>query len=502
MNRRNRILLIGDAMIDTYIYGSVSRVSPEAPVPIICPTREEHRLGGAANVARNAAALDSIVTVMFVVGNDDGADILKEQLDSWGVNCELLIQDGSQRTINKMRVVGNNQQIVRIDFHDSYQVSNTLQQQLIEKFETVVDQQDIIIISDYGKGTCTTSLCQKVIQICKAKSKPVIVDPKGAEWDKYWGASIITPNMKEVNIYAGKQVANESKEIEQAYKNLNNDIGVDYLLLTRSECGMSLLGNDAILHIPTVAQAVYDVSGAGDTVVAALASMLKQDMENIVETVRVANIAAGIVVAKPGTAIVTKEEIQAGIQRGDDGCQKSKIFTLKDYGQLLQMLKFWRTAGDIVVTTNGCFDIVHRGHVKLLQEARKFGDRLVVAINSDASVKRLKGVGRPINRELDRAYVISSLNAVDAVVIFDPEETPDELSLQEAAILSEKAKESAEEAPMALMRMIKPDIHVKGGDYKKEDVPEAIFASELLFVGLAEGYSTTNVIDKAAEEQS
>ena len=498
MNRKNRILIIGDAMIDTYIYGSVSRVSPEAPVPVICPSKEEHCLGGAANVARNAATLGADVTAMFIVGADREAEILKTQLDSYGVECNLLIRDEEQRTINKVRIVGNKQQIVRIDYYDRYEFSEILYAKFVEAFQTTIEKQDIVIISDYGKGTCTELLCKTIIKICNEKNKPVIVDPKGTDWEKYRGASVITPNMKEVNLFSGKQVENESSAIELAYSELSHRIGVDYLLLTRSECGMSLFGEGEVLHIPTQAQAVYDVSGAGDTVVAALAVMLNPKLDNIIDAVRIANIAAGIVVAKAGTAVVERYEIQNEINREN---KNDKIFLLKDYERLMQTLKFWKTAGEKVVTTNGCFDLVHRGHVKLLQEAKTLGDRLIVAINSDASVKRLKGESRPINAEIDRAYVLSALGAVDAVVLFDPKEMPDELSDEEKKELSEKAIAAASEAPMKLMRMINPDVHVKGGDYKKEDIPEAIFASELAFIEFEDGYSTTNLICKSVENK-
>lgn len=500
MRRNNRILIIGDAIIDTYIYGRVGRVSPEAPVPVVCASKEEHCLGGAANVARNAATLGADVTAMFIVGMDSKSEILKEQLMSYGVRCDLLFQDESQHVIDKMRIVGNNQQIVRIDFNDYYSISEDLQRSFVQKFQEAVDDYEVIVISDYGKGICTEYICRNIIEICNKKKKPVIVDPKGVNWEKYRGASVITPNMKEINSFTGKNVANISEEIESHYADLSCQTGISYLLLTRSECGMSLMGKNCILHIPTQAQAVYDVSGAGDTVIAALAVMLNPKMDNIKEAVKVANIAAGIVVAKPGTAVVTREEIQDKIPGADIENQNSKIFTLRDYDRLIQILNLWRTAGDRIITTNGCFDIVHRGHVKLLEEAHKLGNRLIVAVNSDASVKRLKGKSRPINTELDRAYVLSSLEVVDAVVIFDPQEMPDTLSEEEKNRLSENALKASSEAPMALMRRICPDIHVKGGDYKQEDIPEAIFASQVAFVQLEEGYSTTSVIHRAADD--
>lgn len=497
MNKANRILIIGDAMIDTYVYGSVGRVSPEAPVPVICPQKEVNCLGGAANVARNAAALGASVTAMFITGKDKIAEIMKEQLAEYGVRCGFLVQDEKQHTINKVRIVGNNQQIVRIDYHDRYSVSYKLQQEFLEIFREIVTEHDIVIISDYGKGTCIRALCQQIIKICNEKGKPVIIDPKGKDWEKYKGATIITPNMIEINNYSGIAVDNNTLEIEKHYGNFYQKIGIKYLLLTRSECGMSLFGDQLIEHIPAEVKKVFDVSGAGDTVVAALAATLNSDLNNIEEAVFVSNIAAGIVVSKPGTAVVSREEIQT--KMSGEGCyaaEPKKIFTAEEYKQLEKQVKLWKTAGEKIVTANGCFDIVHRGHIALLEEAKKLGDRLIVVINSDDSVKRLKGKERPVNSELDRACVIAALRPVDAVVIFDPMKNPYFLSLKEKECLSENAMKAALEAPMAILNLIKPDVHVKGGDYKADDIPEAIFSKELIFVSFLKGYSTTNTIHK------
>lgn len=234
MSKANRILIIGDAIVDTYVYGNVDRVSPEAPVPVVCPKNEISCLGGAANVARNAAALGAIVTAMFISGRDKIADILKEELKEHGIRCGGLIEDEKQRTINKIRIVGNNQQIVRIDYHDSYHVSDETSRKFISIFSENVDNQDLVIISDYGKGTCTRELCSKIIDICRKKGKPVIIDPKGLDWDKYRGATVITPNLKEMNTYSGFDIQNESSEIEKAYYKFHQKLGIDYLLLTRS----------------------------------------------------------------------------------------------------------------------------------------------------------------------------------------------------------------------------------------------------------------------------
>lgn len=501
MNKKNRVLIIGDAMLDIYIYGQVERLSPEAPVPVICLEREMRALGGAANVARNTAALGAEVSVVFVLGKDEKAAQIKEQLAGYGISCDGILQPGDQQTINKTRVVGNGQQLVRIDYHDRYVLHEDLQQELLERVSRELAAQDIVVISDYGKGTCTQELCRSLIAKCKEVGKPVIVDPKGNDWEKYRGATLITPNMKEINQFSGKNVENTAAAIEADYGDMSQKIGIDNLLITRSAAGMSLLNAGGVLHIPAQGQEVYDVSGAGDTVVATLAALLTPDLSNLEEVVHIANLAAGIVVAKPGTAMVTMEEIQARLADGKEPLSSGKIYTLSDYGRLKNRIEIWKAAGKKVVTTNGCFDLLHKGHIKLLHEAKKQGDKLIVAINSDRSVKRLKGESRPVNTEMDRAVVLAALDAVDAVVIFDPEKMPVRLSAEEEGRLTKDAISAAEEAPMALMQMIRADVHVKGGDYRKEDVPEAIFADKLVLVDLEEGYSTTGTIKQMKEEK-
>ena len=493
----NHVLVIGDAMIDTYIYGNVGRVSPEAPVPVVRPNRTLRCLGGAGNVARNAAALGASVSVVFVVGADADGDALEGKLSEWGIDCKYLIRDEHQTTINKTRVVGNNQQIVRVDFSDQYILNEELEVQICTRLQKAIAENDIIVISDYGKGTCSDKVCREIIKL--AAGKPVIVDPKGTAWDKYRGASIITPNLKEINTFSGREVRNVSEELESAYCHMNDELGIQYLLLTRSEEGMSLFGGNSVCHMPVYSHEVYDVSGAGDTVVAALTAFLDHDMGNVEEASRISNVAAGLVVAKPGTAVVLREEIQ---QQMDREHHASVIYTIDEYEEFSRLIRLWKTSGYTIVTANGCFDIVHRGHIKLMKEAKQHGDKLIVMINSDASVKRLKGESRPINSELDRAYVMAAIDAVDAVVVFDPVAAPVELSSDELNRMSEKAKASYHEAPMRLMKLIAPDVHIKGGDYRNEDLPEAIYAKEVIIVPTEEGYSTTGTLEKVLESES
>lgn len=490
----NKVLIFGDAMLDTYIEGKVERVSPEAPVPVVKPNKFLNCLGGAANVARNASSLNSDVTVLFTLGNDDNGKYLIEELIKFNVKCDSVICRDEITTINKVRIIGNNQQIVRIDYNDRYNLRDGLEDEIIKSLDNLIPENDIIIISDYNKGTCTDRICKFIIE--KSKDKIVIVDPKGVNWEKYRGSTIITPNMKEINEFSGKKVENSSAEIENEYSDFSQSIGVRYTLLTRSEEGMSLLGGEKPVHLKACTQEVYDVSGAGDTVVGALASYLniEKNNNNIVEAAEIANIAAGVVVKKPGTAVVSNYEIDKEKKKSRYKEKKSKIF--KDLGSLLETINEWKEQGNTIVTTNGCFDIIHVGHIKLLNEASKLGDKLIVGINSDESVKRLKGENRPINNQEDRARIVSEMEMVDAVVIFDPKILKCELTKIELNKLSERARQSYNEAPIGLIKAISPDIHVKGGDYKIDDIPEGIYAKKVSIVEITEGYSTTNIINK------
>lgn len=486
-----RVLVIGDAMLDTYVHGEVIRISPEAPIPVVCPQKKEYRMGGAANVACNAAVMGAHVSVMFVLGHDAESEIMTDKLCTLGIDTSLLCRDKALHTIQKIRIIGKGQQLLRIDLHDRYTLTPEMEKRLIEQIISVLDKQDVIVISDYGKGLCTASFCRAVIQACRQKEKTVIIDPKGGNWDKYRGATVITPNMNEINLRCGTTVANDDDSIEREFHKLPNELGIEYLLITRSERGMSLLSNGKTVHFPTLAHEVSDVSGAGDTVVAALASVLSGNSDNVLQAVQISNMAAGIAVGKQGTALVSREEIEH-FQALCEG--KQYLFTLQDYDGLMDTVQKWRNAGNRIVTANGCFDILHIGHIRLLEAARAMGDRLIVAINSDMSVKRLKGKDRPINTEMARAQILSKLRMVDAVVIFDANVTPYDLSVQERELLSPKALASVSEAPMALMSMLQPDIHVKGGDYQSEDIPEALFAHELRLFPVIEGYSTTTTI--------
>ena len=484
-------------MLDTYILGKVSRISPESPVPVVCPQQINHYLGGAANVARNAVSLGANVAVVFAFGMDSYGDSIISKLQEWGVSCDYVLRSPKLLTMNKVRILGNRQQIVRVDYNDVNQITKEIQSELYPKIIAAIHEADIIIISDYGKGLCTSEICQMVIET--AGEKPVLIDPKGTQWEKYRGASIITPNLKEINTYSGWDIPNSSEDIMNAYGDYCKKLGIDYVLLTRSEKGMSLIGENTLNHIPVSSHEVFDVSGAGDTALATLAAYLKTDMSNVLEAARISNIAAGIVVGKLGTSVVTKSEIDHQMNQEQNRERLSKVFDDNDYYRLEEVLNLWRTAGNSIVVANGCFDLLHRGHIKLLEQAKACGDKLIVAINADNSVKRLKGNDRPINKERDRAYVIAAIEFVDAVVIFDPQKRPVKLTNEETSQMSEKAIKGMDEAPMGLMKMIRPDVQVKGGDYHREDIPESIYAKDVFIVSTEEGYSTTNMIKKINE---
>lgn len=492
---KKRILIYGDAMLDTYIHGSVSRISPEAPIPVLQVSWKEEKIGGAGNVANNLSALNVVAGGFFLWGNDADAIVLKSLLEKNGVDTQWAINDDSLRTIKKERVICKNQQIVRMDYNDTYSISQDLREKIFERLPSAIQWADIVIISDYGKGACEEAICKAIIRHAREEKKPVIVDPKGRNWEKYRGATVITPNMSEINLYSGTNVKNENAEIEANYADMYETLGISYLLLTRSEKGMSLIGKDTMTHIEAVQREVFDVSGAGDTVVAALAATLKPDLSNIRHAVNVANIAAGIVVGKPGTAVVSKKELYDALNsRGEQS--GAKVFHMDDPLPLQEQLARWRAAGEKIVTTNGCFDIVHRGHVSLLNHAKAYADRLIVAINADASVKRLKGPSRPINNEEDRAFVIASMKCVDAVVIFNPLKDNQQIPAEEYAQLTEEQIAIAKEAPMGVLRLIRPDVHAKGGDYVREGVPEAMYAADYEAIPFVDGYSTTKAIEK------
>jgi D-beta-D-heptose 7-phosphate kinase / D-beta-D-heptose 1-phosphate adenosyltransferase len=460
----SQVLVVGDVMLDRYWYGDTSRISPEAPVPVVKIGRQEDRPGGAANVALNIAALGAGASLTGIVGQDEAADTLKATLSAANILTDFH-QSADKPTITKLRVISRHQQLIRMDLEDGYLPADSLG--CYNKVEKLLAAAGAVVLSDYSKGTLHD--VQAFIALARKLSVPVLVDPKGTDFFRYKGATLLTPNLHEFEAVVGACASEQ--ELVTRGKQLIHDLELQALLVTRGEHGMTLLRPDqAELHLPARAREVFDVTGAGDTVIAVLAAALAAG-ESYPQAVGLANLAAGIVVGKLGTAVVSGPELRRAIQQ-ESGSERG-VVTLD---QLLVALDDAREQGESIVFTNGCFDIIHAGHVGYLEEAKKLGARLVVAINADASVRRLKGPGRPINPAERRAAVLAGLEAVDWVISFQ------------------------EDTPKQLLEVIKPDILVKGGDYSDEQVVGADIVKrhggKVKALSLYDNCSTTAIVDK------
>lgn len=466
-----KIAVIGDVMLDRYFYGDVKRISPEAPVPVNHVKRIESVLGGGANVAANLAHLGCKVFIGGVTGADDNRVLLESLLAKAAIDYKGLIKSKDRSTITKMRIIGATQQMLRLDFEEAGDLTVQESSLLMEWLAALFDEGlDGIIISDYAKGVCSENFCAEVIQIAKAYNVPILVDPKGSNWDKYRGADFITPNLKEMCEASGKNIPNEDELVLSAARVAQDIYGIKNVIVTRSEKGMTLAGQEGLaLHSPATAQEVFDVSGAGDTVAATLMACAAGALP-MSDAVYLANKAAGIVVSKVGTYPVHRSELLKIISE-DDFRIKHASATMS-WEEIKALADIWRDAGEKIVFTNGCFDLLHVGHVTYLEKAAKLGQHLIVGLNTDASVKRLKGETRPLVNEDDRARVLTALACVDAVVLFD------------------------EDTPAALIKMIKPDILVKGGDYQPNEVVGREDAGEVKIIDFEEGYSTTGIVER------
>ena len=454
-----QVLIIGDIILDKYLTGSVKRISPEAPVPVIITEKEISALGGAANVAHNVALLKTNCTIVGLAGNDAGRKELEKLLDTHNIKHYLFDYEGG--TTTKTRVMVARQQIARIDEEKAIPSDSPIIYEAVDKAVTIMKQMPVVVISDYGKGLISEEAAVTLIKNARKSRMITIVDPKGSNWRKYKGATIITPNISELSEVVGRKVANTDEDVAAVGEEIRQKYSLRYLVVTRSEKGITLISENGISHTPTQAQEVFDVSGAGDTVVATLAFALGRGMP-IEDAVVMANAAAGIVVSKLGTAPITYAELM----------QTKTLGTALSREQAKILAEGAATKGQKIVFTNGCFDILHKGHVQYLKEASRLGDVLIVGLNSDESVKRLKGASRPINSQDDRAIVLSALNMVDVVVIFE-EDTPEEL-----------------------IKLLEPDILVKGGDYKPEEIAGREYAGQTVVIDFIDGYSTTATIKK------
>lgn len=464
-----RVVCVGDVMLDRFVYGEVTRVSPEAPIPVCRVKNETAMLGGAGNVVRNMVALGAGVDFVSVVGDDEIAgdvDLLLRDLA--GVSHSLSVE-ADRPTTSKIRYVAGGQQLLRADREITTPVPDGIADELVAAVERALRDAALLIVSDYGKGVVTDTLAASLIEIARKAGKPVIVDPKSRDFARYAGASLITPNLRELSEAAGHELSSED-DIVAAARGLLSGTGIDTMLVTRGAQGMSLITADGADHFPSRAREVFDVSGAGDTVIATLAAGIAAGL-SFVNAAQLANVAAGIVVGKTGTAVAYTGDILEDIDSAGDTSGPRSPTTID---AALDRIRTWQDRGEKVGFTNGCFDLLHPGHVSLLSQAHAACDRLVVGLNSDASVKRLKGESRPTQGEDARAAVLSSLETVDLVIIFE------------------------EDTPERLLQEIKPDVLVKGADYTIETVVGANFVQsyggKVVLAELVPGFSTTATI--------
>jgi D-beta-D-heptose 7-phosphate kinase / D-beta-D-heptose 1-phosphate adenosyltransferase len=470
-----RVLVIGDLMIDRYLMGSCERVSPEAPVQVVNVAKETRSLGGAGNVVANLASMGARPALVAVVGADVDDTPVPSLLQRYGVATDGLVAHPARPTTVKTRVVASRQQIVRFDVETVAAVSGEIEDALLDRFERLLADCDVVVLSDYGKGTLTTRVARECIARCAERGLPVLVDPKGTDYSKYRGATMITPNRKEAGAAVGLSMRS-ANAVSQAGQRLLSEHALGACLITLSEDGMALFEGGSEHRLPTEAREVFDVTGAGDTVIAAVAFATACGL-TLLDACRFANRAAGIVVGKLGAATTTLEEIKHATVPRQAGLDEKIL----DVDTLCERLAADRGIGKSIVFTNGCFDILHAGHVRYLVEAKTFGDVLVVGLNADDSVRRLKGPGRPLNTEHDRALLLAALASVDYVVLF------------------------ADETPLQLIERIVPDVLVKGGDYRVEDVVGADVVTHahglVRIVPFLEGKSTSNLIDRISKEK-
>jgi D-beta-D-heptose 7-phosphate kinase / D-beta-D-heptose 1-phosphate adenosyltransferase len=473
-----RVLILGDVMLDRFVYGAVERISPEAPIPVVSVERTLDMPGGAANVARNVSALGAQCTLLGIVGTDSTADRLQHQLALAPAIRVHLISDVTRPTSLKTRYVADGQQVMRADVEHRGAVSADVARQLLTRFAAEIHAAEIVILSDYAKGVFSDLVVREAIGIARQFNKPIVVDPKSKDLARYTGATVLTPNRIELQGACGIECQSDDQVTQGARRVLDRGF-CSALVVTRGTQGMSVIGpNGNITHLPTEARQVYDVSGAGDTVVATLALGMASGGD-VIEAASLANMAAGIVVGKRGTATVTPGDIIASMPPLGRHSDPMKIYSVDN---VLPLVREWRERGLKVAFTNGCFDLLHPGHISLLDQARRSADRLVVGLNADASVRRLKGPSRPIQGEVARATVLAAVKSVDAVVIF------------------------ANDTPLDLIEAVRPDVLVKGADYTVETVVGAEqitkHGGRVVLASLVDGYSTSDTVARVANASS
>jgi len=469
INKRPKVLVIGDLIIDKYLWGDCQRISPEAPVQIVDLDSESSSLGGAGNVVNNLNSLGADVDIISVIGKCQSGELVKSMLDGIGVSSEYLLTEKNRDTSVKTRVISSHQQVIRFDKESKHEISSSSSNKILSLLKTIIFKYDVILISDYGKGVLTVELTKEIIKVAKIKKKRVLVDPKGQDFSKYKGSFLLTPNKKEAGLATKIEIKNK-QSLEKALKFLKEKIQITIPLITLSDEGIAILNNDLEIF-PAKVKSVFDVTGAGDTVLASLGYFISCGFTTE-KSIELANLAAGVVIRKIGSATVTIEEMISYANSLNSYTQKNSIV---DRAEIKTIAKNLHASKKKIIFTNGCFDLLHSGHVKYLKKAKEFGDILIVGLNSDKSVKANKGNSRPINKEFDRAYMLSAIRYVDYVVIFN------------------------EETPMELIKSIKPSCLVKGGDYRENEVIGREYANELHIVDFEAGYSSTNIINTINE---
>lgn len=466
--KKKSILVIGDVMLDKYLIGDIKRISPEAPVPVFRKRSERSVLGGAANVAANLIAANQRVSIMSIIGDDENGELLLCYFKEKEVNIDLVEKTERSTTIKTRVLASSNQQVLRLDVEDTEPISKKLCDKMLAKFEEQIDCFDLILLSDYLKGLLTYEFTQGVLKRAQAHGIPAIIDVKDPHIEKYYGACLLKPNLNEIRSLTGMPARTDA-EIIEASQVLRKQCDCDYVLTTCGARGMVLVGGQDPFFIESLAHEVFDVSGAGDTTIAYLATCMANGMD-MNDAVSIANYAAGIQVGKVGTSSVYLQEVRDFLSNEDNGTFH-KILQPQDVETFRQ-----DNANKKIVFTNGCFDILHVGHKRYLQQAASLGDILIVGVNSDESVRRLKGSDRPVNSEQDRAEILCALGFIDYVVIFN------------------------EDTPYEVIKKIQPDVLVKGGDYKPEEVVGRdiveVRGGRLELIPFVNGKSTTNIINK------
>ncbi|MCB9990073.1 MAG: D-glycero-beta-D-manno-heptose-7-phosphate kinase [Rhodospirillales bacterium] len=480
--KQRAILVVGDIMLDRFVYGDAGRISPEGPVPVLAVKRESQMLGGAGNVLANLHGLGVKPHILSVIGEDDAGRQVRELAASCGADPQGLLVSGAVPTIVKTRYIAAGQQLLRADREKAGAVPDSVHTALLAQAKIIMPHVQALILSDYGKGVLTEDVIAALIGLAKDHNVPVLVDPKKTDYSVYRGASVVTPNRKELAESCTGAATETDEDITAAMRHVLTESGIGAVIATRSQQGMSVLeGADAApVHLRTTALEVFDVSGAGDTVIATIAAGLAAGA-NLTEAAMLANYAGGIVVAKVGTAAIRNDEL-SGALRGHDTVSRTREAPLLDWGDAAQQVRRWQAQGLKVGFTNGCFDILHFGHVTYINRARDLCDRLVLALNHDRSVQILKGPERPLHDERARASVIGALGAVDMVVLFGASEA------------------GRDNTPCALLEQLQPDIYFKGGDYTIDQLPEAkivgSYGGRVELMNLYEGHSTTSTIEK------